>query len=73
MCECLNAQTMDGGDKPIISALEYVREYLMQRIVIVIRALGKCNGPLTPHATERLIDIKEQAVNYSDICNLAME
>ncbi|GJY39256.1 transposase, MuDR [Tanacetum coccineum] len=35
MCEVLNIQLLDGIDKPIILCLEFIREYLMKRIVIV--------------------------------------
>ncbi|KAJ9543460.1 hypothetical protein OSB04_023167 [Centaurea solstitialis] len=31
MCEVFNKQLVDGRDKPIITALEYIREYLMRR------------------------------------------
>ncbi|XP_076944060.1 uncharacterized protein LOC143614532 [Bidens hawaiensis] len=33
MCEVYNGKIVEGRDRPIISALEYVREYLMRRIV----------------------------------------
>ena len=36
----------------ITTALEYVREYLMKRIVLVQKVASKCEGPLTPAATK---------------------
>ncbi|GKF25120.1 mutator type transposase [Tanacetum coccineum] len=39
---------LDGRDKPIITCLEYIREYLMKRIVNVQKVQDKCDGPLTP-------------------------
>ncbi|GJV54814.1 mutator type transposase [Tanacetum coccineum] len=35
MCEVFNRQLIDGRDKPIITCLEFIREYLMKRIVNV--------------------------------------
>ncbi|XP_076886006.1 uncharacterized protein LOC143535709 [Bidens hawaiensis] len=51
MCEVLNSKTVDGREKPIISCLEFIREYLMKRIINVMKAQDKWNGPLTPKAT----------------------
>nr|GEW62574.1 hypothetical protein [Tanacetum cinerariifolium] len=55
VCEVLNRQLLDARDSPIITALDFVREYLMQRIVIVQKIIQKCNGPLTP-AVAKLFD-----------------
>ncbi|GJT57276.1 mutator type transposase [Tanacetum coccineum] len=52
MCEVLNRQLVDGRDKPIITCLEYIREYLMKRIVNVQKVQDKCDGPLTPNAAK---------------------
>nr|GEV24789.1 transposase, mutator type [Tanacetum cinerariifolium] len=41
MCEVLNRQLKDGRDKPIITCLEFIREYLMKRIVIVQQVISK--------------------------------
>ncbi|GKC24368.1 hypothetical protein Tco_1026518, partial [Tanacetum coccineum] len=46
MYEVLNRQLVDGRDKPIITCLEFIREYIMKRIVT------KSDGPLTPNATK---------------------
>ncbi|GKD70222.1 phosphoenolpyruvate carboxylase gene, partial [Tanacetum coccineum] len=56
MCEVLNRQLVDGRDKPIITCLEFLKEYLMKRIVNVQLVIRKCNGPLTPNA-ERLFKV----------------
>ncbi|GJX56961.1 hypothetical protein Tco_0286858 [Tanacetum coccineum] len=48
LCEVLNRQLLDGRDKPIITCLEYIREYLMKTIVNVQKVQDKCDGPLTP-------------------------
>lgn len=52
MCEVFNRQLVDGRDKPIITCLEYIREYLMKRIVNVQKVISKTDGPLTPHAAK---------------------
>ncbi|GJS93159.1 phosphoenolpyruvate carboxylase gene [Tanacetum coccineum] len=56
MCEVLNRQLVDGRDKPIITCLEFLKEYLMKRIVNVQLVIRKCNRPLTPNA-ERLFKV----------------
>ncbi|GKC29702.1 hypothetical protein Tco_1036996 [Tanacetum coccineum] len=48
----LTFQLVDGRDKPIITCLEYIREYLMKRIVNVQNVQDKCDGPLTPNAAK---------------------
>ncbi|KAJ0866266.1 putative MULE transposase domain-containing protein [Helianthus annuus] len=48
MCEVYNGKILDGRDKPIISALEYIREYLMRRIVKVLKVIEKSEGLLNP-------------------------
>ncbi|KAJ9542226.1 hypothetical protein OSB04_028732 [Centaurea solstitialis] len=40
MCEVFNRQLVGGRDKPIITALEFCREYLMKRLVIVQKVSG---------------------------------
>ncbi|GKA04406.1 hypothetical protein Tco_0677187 [Tanacetum coccineum] len=44
MCKVLNGQLVDGRDKPIITCLEYIREYLMKRIVNVQKVQDKLTG-----------------------------
>nr|GEZ48027.1 hypothetical protein [Tanacetum cinerariifolium] len=52
MCDVFNRQLVDGRDKPIITCLEFIREYLMKRIVNVQKVISKSDGPLTPNATK---------------------
>nr|GEW66397.1 hypothetical protein [Tanacetum cinerariifolium] len=65
ICEVFNRQLLDARDSPIISCLEYVREYLMKRIVIVQKAIERCEGPLTPTVTSIFRAIKEKSVHYT--------
>ncbi|GJX02248.1 hypothetical protein Tco_0186161 [Tanacetum coccineum] len=48
LCEVLNRQLLNGRDKPIITCLEYIKEYLMKRIVNDHKGADKIDGPLTP-------------------------
>ncbi|GJW00836.1 mutator type transposase [Tanacetum coccineum] len=64
MCELLNRQLLDGRDKPIITCLEYIREYLMKKIVDVQKVIAKCDGPLTQNVTKLFNVIKEKAAQY---------
>ncbi|GKF11681.1 mutator type transposase, partial [Tanacetum coccineum] len=50
ICEVFNRRLVDGRDAPIITCLEFVREYLMKRIVKVQQMIDKAKGPLTPAA-----------------------
>nr|GEW17643.1 hypothetical protein [Tanacetum cinerariifolium] len=52
MCEVLNRQLVDGRDKPIITCLEYIREYIIKRIVNVQKVQDKFDEPLTPNAAK---------------------
>ncbi|GKC86301.1 hypothetical protein Tco_1142018 [Tanacetum coccineum] len=61
MCEVFNGQLLDGRDRPIISSLEYAREYLIKRIVTVLQTIAKSDGPLTPTATKLFQAIKNEA------------
>nr|GEW35381.1 transposase, mutator type [Tanacetum cinerariifolium] len=59
VCEVFNRQLLDARDSPIITALEFVREYLMKRIVIVQKVIQKCDGPLTPAVAKLFAKIKD--------------
>jgi hypothetical protein len=61
LCEVFNRQLVGGRDKPVITCLEYIRGYLMKRIVAVHKSIAKCNGPLTPKVTMLLEKIKSDA------------
>ncbi|GKB89203.1 mutator type transposase, partial [Tanacetum coccineum] len=69
MCEVLNRQLLDGRDKPIITCLEFIRQYLMKRIVIVQQLISKSNGPLTPNATKIFNNIKKEAAQITVLWN----
>nr|KAJ0213060.1 hypothetical protein LSAT_V11C400172480 [Lactuca sativa] len=62
MCESLNSKIVKGRDKPIISCLEFIMEYIISKIVMVQKEIDKANGPLTPTATKTLQKIKEREV-----------
>nr|GEU37226.1 hypothetical protein [Tanacetum cinerariifolium] len=55
VCEVFNRQLLDARDSLIITALEFMREYIMKRTVIVQKVIQKCDGPLT-HAVAKLFD-----------------
>ncbi|XP_023733098.1 uncharacterized protein LOC111880918 [Lactuca sativa] len=61
LCEVFNSKLIEGKDKPLITCLEYIREYMMKRICNVIKVQKKCVGPLTPSATK----IMEKNVNWA--------
>ncbi|GKE24379.1 hypothetical protein Tco_1435891 [Tanacetum coccineum] len=61
LCEVFNRQLLEARDSPIITALEYIREYLMKRIVIVQKVIQKSKGPLTPAVTKLFNKIKDVA------------
>ncbi|GJY26441.1 chloroplast stem-loop binding protein of 41 kDa b, chloroplastic [Tanacetum coccineum] len=61
ICEVFNGKIVGGRDKPVITLLEYIKEYCMKRIVNVQGVIDKCNGPLTPTATRIMKSIKKEA------------
>ncbi|XP_076919680.1 putative protein FAR1-RELATED SEQUENCE 10 [Bidens hawaiensis] len=65
MCEVFNGKIVEGRDMPIISALEYIREYLMRSIVNVLEVIDKSEGLLTPTATTELQNIRTNAAHYT--------
>ncbi|KAK9067620.1 hypothetical protein SSX86_011731 [Deinandra increscens subsp. villosa] len=65
LCEVFNAKLVEGRDKPIISALEYIREYLMRRVAKNILMIEKSHGLLTPTATKMFNQIKKEAQDYT--------
>nr|GEU94423.1 hypothetical protein [Tanacetum cinerariifolium] len=62
-------QLVDGRDKPIITCLEFIREYLMKRIVNVHKVISKSDGPLTPNATKVFNIIVKEGQMKSTIPN----
>jgi len=69
MCEVFNKQLVDARDKPIYSALKYIRVYLMKRIVNMHKVIDKAAGPLTQTVTKVLEEIKKEALDYTVIWN----
>ncbi|KAI3503301.1 hypothetical protein L1887_31741 [Cichorium endivia] len=67
ICESLNSRLADGRDAPIITCLEFIREYIMKKIVTVEKAIQKSTGPLTPTATKTLEKIKSEAEDYQTV------
>ncbi|GJZ14541.1 hypothetical protein Tco_0550218 [Tanacetum coccineum] len=59
ICDVFNKQLVDGKDQPIIICLEYIREYLMKRIVVAQKVIAKTDGPLTPSMTALFDAIKK--------------
>nr|KAJ0199764.1 hypothetical protein LSAT_V11C600331860 [Lactuca sativa] len=51
-------------DKPIISCLEFIREYMMKRICNVLKVQQKCVGPLTPTVTKIMEKNEADATQY---------
>ncbi|XP_071729386.1 uncharacterized protein [Rutidosis leptorrhynchoides] len=62
LCEIFNSKLVDDRDKPVITCLEYLRQYLMKRIVTVQKVIAKSNGPLTLTST-RLFEMNKKAAN----------
>ena len=61
ICEVFNGKIAPARDKPVITLLEYIREYCMKRIVVVNAVIDKTDGPLTPTASRILERIKAEA------------
>ncbi|XP_076944258.1 uncharacterized protein LOC143614822 [Bidens hawaiensis] len=70
MCEVLNAKLLDARDKPVITMLEYIREYLMRRIVNVLKVIDKSEGMLTPYANTIFEKIKKDASRIWEITGI---
>nr|XP_043633429.1 uncharacterized protein LOC122604617 [Erigeron canadensis] len=69
ICESFNSKLVEGREKPIISCLEYIREYLMKRIVIVQKIIDTQKGPLTPTASALFESIKNAANHCTALWN----
>ncbi|XP_071703951.1 uncharacterized protein [Rutidosis leptorrhynchoides] len=66
VCEIFNSKLVDGRDKPVITCLEYVRQYLMKRIVTVQKVINKSAGTLTPTST-RFFEMTKKAANRYNV------
>ncbi|GJW58510.1 putative RNA-directed DNA polymerase [Tanacetum coccineum] len=56
-----NGKIVGGSGKPVITLLEYTREYCMKRIINVQSVIEKCTGPLTPTINKIMESIKKEA------------
>ncbi|GJZ32874.1 mutator type transposase [Tanacetum coccineum] len=56
-----NSQLVDVRDRLIINTLEYAREYLMKRIVLVKQVIDRSDGLLTPTDTRLFNVVKAKA------------
>ncbi|GJR19035.1 hypothetical protein Tco_0967562 [Tanacetum coccineum] len=61
ICEVFNGKIVGDRDKPVITLLEYNKEYCMKRIVNVQGVIDKCTGPLTLTVTRIIESIKKEA------------
>ncbi|GKA60625.1 hypothetical protein Tco_0760032 [Tanacetum coccineum] len=61
LIEVFNGKIVGDRDKPVITLLEYIREYCMKRILNVQCVIEKYIGPLTPTATKIMESIKKEA------------
>nr|GEV88798.1 hypothetical protein [Tanacetum cinerariifolium] len=69
MCKMFNSKIVGGRHKPVITALEYIRDYCVERILNVQNVIDKSVGPLTPTASCILYMIKKEAVKYIILFN----
>ncbi|KAI3699930.1 hypothetical protein L2E82_44538 [Cichorium intybus] len=65
LCEVFNGNIVDGRDRPIISALEFIREYIMKNIVTVQHLIERSEGTLTPITHAIMENVKEAASQCS--------
>ena len=67
LCEVFNGKIDDGREQPIITCLEYIREYCMRRMCIVQKKIDSCHGRLTPTASDLFEAIKKEAAKYTAV------
>lgn len=65
LCEVFNSKLIIGRNKPIITYLEYLREYLMKRIVNVGKVIDKSWGLFTTTSTKLLGKNIDNVVEYN--------
>nr|GEZ62541.1 hypothetical protein [Tanacetum cinerariifolium] len=59
--EVFNGKIVGGRNKPMITLLEYIKEYCMKRIMNIQGVIDKCTGPLTYTSTRIMESIKKEA------------
>nr|KAJ0226538.1 hypothetical protein LSAT_V11C100017040 [Lactuca sativa] len=67
LCETLNSKIFKGRDKPIITCLEFIREYIIKKLLIIQNTIDKCCVPLTPIATKTIEKIKIKTAVYMGV------
>ncbi|GJT38818.1 hypothetical protein Tco_0938683 [Tanacetum coccineum] len=72
ICEDFNGKIVGGRDKPVITLLEYIKDYCMKRIMNVQSVIEKCTGPLTLTATRIMESIKKEAHLMKVLLNMAL-
>ncbi|XP_076942228.1 uncharacterized protein LOC143612040, partial [Bidens hawaiensis] len=61
LCESFNEKLVGARDKPIITCLDYIREYMTMKILNVKKMQATARGPLTPQATKAWDEIQTEA------------
>ncbi|KAK1436237.1 hypothetical protein QVD17_02016 [Tagetes erecta] len=69
MCEVFNGKIVAGRDKAIITLLECIRNYLMNRLVTVMQVINSNSDVLTPYATKLLKTSMKDATRQVYILN----
>ncbi|XP_058754872.1 uncharacterized protein LOC131628023 [Vicia villosa] len=65
MCEAFNGAILEYRDKPIITLLEGIKNYLTMRIATQKDALSKCKGIISPNIQKVLEKSKREAGGWS--------
>lgn len=56
LCEVFNSKLLDGRDKPFISCLEYIKEYMMKNICNVIKVQTEACRPTHPNINNEHVE-----------------
>ncbi|XP_027183722.1 uncharacterized protein LOC113782007 [Coffea eugenioides] len=72
LCESFNAHILEFRDHPIISLLETIREYIMDRIQQRKAAMEKCKGPIGPLPTKIVDERVKRSTHWNPIWNAAV-
>nr|KAJ0222672.1 hypothetical protein LSAT_V11C200098170 [Lactuca sativa] len=69
--EVFNYNLDEGRDKPIITCIDYIREYLMKILCVVQKEIDKCECLLTPTSTIVFDKINNDVAKYVAKYNVA--
>ncbi|XP_071912318.1 uncharacterized protein [Coffea arabica] len=72
LCESFNIHILEARDQPIISLLETIREYIMDRIQQRKAAMEKYKGPIGPLPTEIVDERVKRSTHWNPIWNAAV-